>query len=208
LGAVTCIPAEKAQVDLSAGRLTLTTAAGDNLTCTVVIQRTATLNTRTFQDNNGDKRRQAAEPWLPGWTMTVYDTSGSAVATGVTTSVGKANFPRLRPGSYTVCETLQSGWRNTLPTLLHVTYGQPCYPVTLQPNQIATVTFGNRPAATVAAETSPAADLAPDENGVTLSEGGAVGFDESGYDGHEPPEDDVNQPVQDQRSFLPLVQQP
>ena len=206
LGAVTCTAAEKAQVDLSAGRLTLTAAAGDNLTCTVVIQRTATLNTRNFQDNNGDKRRQAAESWLSGWTMTVYDSSGSAVATGVTTSVGKANFPRLRPGSYTVCETLQSGWRNTLPTALHATYGQPCYPVTLQPAQTATVTFGNRPAAAVAAETAPAADLAPDESGVTLSEGGDVGFDESGYDGHKPPSDDVNQPVQDQQIFLPVVQ--
>ena len=66
--------------------------------------------------------------------------------------------------------------------------------------------FGNRPAAVFGTETPPATDLAPDESGVTLSEGGDVGFDESGYDGHEPPSDDVNQPVQDQRIFLPLTQ--
>ena len=87
-----------------------------------------------------------------------------------------------------------------------ITYGEPCYPVTLQPNQTATVTFGNRPAATIATETSPSADLAPDESDVTFSDSGDVAFDESGYDGHEPLSDDVDQPVLDQQLFLPMIQ--
>ncbi|MCE7981119.1 MAG: hypothetical protein DYG89_08005 [Caldilinea sp. CFX5] len=206
LAAINCVPAEKAQVELNAQRVTITASGGDNVACTFVDQRTAKVNARKFQDSNGDKRRQATELWLPGWTMTVYNSSGAVAATGVTGSSGQIVLSRLPPGSYTICETRQSGWNHTLPTTLNATYNQPCYPVTLQPNQTATSTFGNRPAATIAEETPPPTDLPPDDSGVTISDGSDVPFDESGYDGHDPDAVDENQPVQDQMIFLPVIQ--
>lgn len=208
LAAVNCTPAEKAQVDLNTKRVTITAVAGDNITCTVVNQRTVKITARKFQDNNGDKRRQASELWLPGWTMTAYSSSGAIAASAVTNSTGQVILSALRPDTYTICETGQAGWNNTLPGALNPTYNQPCYSVTLQPNQTATVTFGNRPVAT-AAEEAPATaptELLPDESGIIITDGGDVPFDESGYDGHDPDLVDENQPVLDQRIFLPVIQ--
>ena len=208
LAAVNCTPAEKAQVDLNTKRVTITAVAGDNITCTFVNQRTVKITARKFQDNNGDKRRQASELWLPGWTMTAYSSSGAIAASAVTNSTGQVILSALRPDTYTICETGQTGWNNTLPGALNPTYNQPCYSVTLQPNQTATVTFGNRPVAT-AAEEAPATaptELLPDESGIIITDGGDVPFDESGYDGHDPDLVDENQPVLDQRIFLPVIQ--
>ena len=208
LSAINCTPVGKAQVDLTANRVTITASGGDNITCTFVDQRMAKVNARKFQDNNADKQRQSTELWLPGWLMTAYNSSGAVAASGATNSNGLIVLSALRPGNYTICETRQAGWNNTLPSALNPTYNQPCYSVTLQPNQTATSTFGNRPVATAAEETPTATptDLPPDESGVTITDGGDVGFDESGYDGHDPDAVDGNQPVQDQRSFLPIVQ--
>ncbi|MEZ4733352.1 MAG: M60 family metallopeptidase [Caldilineaceae bacterium] len=205
LAAVVCDPAVQAQVDLAAARLTLTVAAGDNITCTFVTERRVAINTRKFSDNNGNQKRNAREPWLADWTMTIYDSAGTVVATGVTSSVGKANFPKLPPGSYTVCETQQADWSSTLPGTVDPTYGQPCYAFTLQPAQTATVTFGNRLVTQQLQEASPL-DTVTEAAGVTIVDDTDVPFDESGYDGHEPPVDDVNQPVSDQLIFLPVIQ--
>ena len=122
LAAVNCTPAEKAQVDLNTKRVTITAVAGDNITCTFVNQRTVKITARKFQDNNGDKRRQAAEPWLPGWTMTAYDSNSTVAASGVTGSTGQVILSALRPDTYTICETGQAGWNNTLPGALNPTY--------------------------------------------------------------------------------------
>ena len=208
LTAITCIPAVKAQPDLAANRVTVTAAAGDNITCTFVDQRMAKVNARKFQDNNADKRRQSIELWLSGWTMTAYNSNGVVAATGATNTSGVVALARLRPGSYTICETMQSGWNNTLPGTLTPPYNQPCYAVTLAPNQTAAVTFGNRPVAAVASETTPDDSIDPsfDESGVTITDGGDVGFDESGYDRHDPDAVDGDQPILDQHVFLPLTQ--
>ena len=209
LAAINCVPAEKAQVDLAANRVTITAAGNDTISCTFVDQRLARLSARKFHDSNGDKRRQPTESWLPDWEIKVYNSSGALAATGVTGSTGQVTFAALRPGAYTICETQQNGWNYTLPATLNPTYTQPCYSVTLQPNQTVVTTFGNRPVATTAEETPAAtpADLPADESGVIISDGGDVPFDESGYDGHDPDAVDGNQPVLDQQVFLPVVQQ-
>jgi hypothetical protein len=210
LAGIACTPAAKAQVDLAAKRVTVTAAAGDNITCTFTDQRTARVNVRKFQDSNGNKRRQATEPWLAGWTMTAYHSSGAVAAIGITNGSGLVTLSALPPGSYTVCETMQAGWSNTLPGALTPPYNQPCYSVTLAPNQIARATFGNRPVAAAASETAPddpsdPSDPSFDESGVTITTGSDVGFDESGYDGHDPDAVAVNQPVLDQQVFLPVI---
>ena len=103
---------------------------------------------------------------------------------------------------------MQSGWNNTLPGARTLPYNQPCYAVTLAPNQIAAATFGNRPVAATASTTATNDPIDPsfDESGVTINDGNDVAFDESGYDGHDPDAVDGNQPVLNQHVFLPLTQ--
>ena len=206
--AITCTPVEKAQVNLEAKRVTVTAAAGDQISCTFVAQRTAKVNARKFQDTNGDKRRQVAELWLAGWTMTAYNSNGAIAATGATSSSGVVSLTHLRPGSYTVCETMQSGWNNTLPGAFTPPYNQPCHPFTLAPNQTAIATFGNRPLVITAGDTTEETpiDESFDESGITISDNGDVPFDESGYDGHDPDAAAVHQPPLDKAIFLPFVQ--
>jgi len=56
-----------------------------------------------------------ASPWpgLQNWCVTV---SGPVNATAVTDASGNYLFPGLPAGTYTVCETVQSGWHQTFPT--------------------------------------------------------------------------------------------
>jgi len=55
-----------------------------------------------------------ASPWpgLQNWCVTV---SGPVNATAVTDASGNYLFPGLPAGTYTVCETVQSGWHQTFP---------------------------------------------------------------------------------------------
>jgi hypothetical protein len=206
---IDCTPAAKSQVDRTAGRLRLTVAAGDAITCTFVNQRAATINALTFQDNNGDRVRQPEESWRAGGTMLIYDSYGSAPITSVTDGAGKATFAQLRPDTYTVCEGQQPDWNNTLPGTLHPAHNQPCYALIVRPRQVATIAFGNRPAATAANETAAATptDTLPDAGGILITDGGDVPFDDSGYAGHALPEVHEHQPVLEQQLFLPFVQQ-
>src|SRR4029077_5081952 len=56
-----------------------------------------------------------ASPWpgLQNWCVTA---SGPVNATAVTDASGNYLFPGLPAGTYTVCETVQSGWHQTFPT--------------------------------------------------------------------------------------------
>ncbi len=204
LANVACTPPAQAQVSAN-GQVVLTVANGDAITCTFTNQRGGRIYTRNFADRNGDRRRQAAEPWLAGWTMTVYDAQGDVAGNGLTNDLGKINFLHLRPGDYTICVTLPTGWQNTLPGAVHADYQQPCYAVTIAPNQTATVTFGNRqPVSAATVEPTPDSSQWPTP-GVLYQDNGEVPTDEMGYDDNLWVDSDLNQPVRDQQGFLPLV---
>ena len=85
--------------------------------------------------------------------------------------LGKADFTLLTPGSYTVCEVMQSGWVNTQPG-----GSTPCQTVTLQPGTNTTIYFGNRQGSALAAnlEVAPIIEtfttLLPDETLVEEAE--------------------------------------
>ena len=66
-----------------------------------------------FNDMDGDGVQDAGEPGLEGWTITL---SGPVSMTTQTDVDGLYEFTGLPDGTYTICETLQSGWAQTFPT--------------------------------------------------------------------------------------------
>jgi hypothetical protein len=201
---VACTPAPNAQIDAT-GQVILTVAAGNAVACTFTYQRGGHIYTRAFNDRNGDWRRQFNEPWLTGWTMTVYNAQGALVGNGQTNSLGKANFIHLRPAFYTVCTALPPGWQSTLPGTTDPSYQQPCYAVIIAPNQTATMTFGNRQLTTAGSVDPDPIGSLPNA-GIVLHDNGDVPTDDMGYDGNLWVDRDIDQPVLDQPVYLPLVQ--
>jgi len=132
-----------ASVTLSAGTYTVTetqqtgwtsTDPGTSLTKTVTVNTgqtttvlfgnaivalpptsAGTLVVAKYNDLNANKTRDANEPALSGWTFTVKDGSGATVSSAATDANGNAIFQNLGFGTYTVTETLQSGWTSTDP---------------------------------------------------------------------------------------------
>ncbi|MEM7119159.1 MAG: hypothetical protein AAF614_42470 [Chloroflexota bacterium] len=104
-----------------------------------------TLNLIKVNDSDGDGSA-AGESRLAGFTLTVYDATKNQVGQGVSTAL--SNNPlhiSVPPGTYTVCETPQTGWYNTDPGTTDPTFGQPCKPVTVDEPGIDNVTFLNAP---------------------------------------------------------------
>jgi uncharacterized repeat protein (TIGR01451 family) len=103
-----------------------------------------------FNDLNVNHQRDAGEPGLQGWTITATGTTsgGQAFTTSTTTAAdGTYTLADIPPGTYTICETLQTGWNQSLPqsgascTSGGATFG---YSVTLGLGQIVTgKDFGN-----------------------------------------------------------------
>jgi uncharacterized repeat protein (TIGR01451 family) len=109
-----------------------------------------------FNDLNGNGTKDSGEPKLSGWTMTLYydndksdqDTSLNDVyATQQTDVNGNYNFTNLPPDTYKVCETIQSGWVQTLPG----TPANPdCYTFTIdQSGESNQAVFGNQGRGTI-----------------------------------------------------------
>jgi len=144
-------------IDLPAGTYTVTetlqtgwtptTPGGATQTVTVVSGQTTTVtfgNHRSengricvvkFNDLDGAGKQGTNEPTLFGWVFTIKDASGNVVGT-ITTVAGAVNCIDLPAGTYTVTETLQTGWTPTTP-------GGGTQTVTVVAGQTTTVTFGN-----------------------------------------------------------------
>jgi hypothetical protein len=90
-----------------------------------------------------------ADPWsgLSSWCIKLI---GAVTATAVTDIYGSYSFTGVPAGTYTVCETLQSGWSESFPT---AGFGGPCptgygWTVTLADGALSEFNnFGNLPAA-------------------------------------------------------------
>ena len=66
-----------------------------------------------FNDLNANHRKDAGEPGLSGWTVTIKGPHGFT-ASAVTDSNGNYSFGNLAAGTYTLAETMKPGWRQTL----------------------------------------------------------------------------------------------
>jgi hypothetical protein len=124
---------------------TPTTTGGLTQTVTVVAGQTGTVifgNRQgqricvvKFNDLNADGKQGSGEPLLPDWVFTVIDTASDTVV-GTLVSGTNRNCIDVKPGTYTVTETLQAGW---LPT----TAGGVTQTVTVVAGQTINVIFGN-----------------------------------------------------------------
>lgn len=92
------------------GSYTVTVHSGDTITgIDFGNWRPATIQGRKFDDHGVDGSG-TGDPGLPGWTITL-----SNGATTTTADDGSFSFTGLKPGSYTVGEQQQTGWRQTAP---------------------------------------------------------------------------------------------
>ncbi len=94
-----------------------------------------------YNDINGNGIYDPGEPKLAGWTINLYDNSVFDESM-VTNANGDYSFNNLAPGTYSVCEVMQTGWVQTQP-------GTPSSPICDQviiakSNQQSTVVFGNQ----------------------------------------------------------------
>ena len=175
LMAITCTPATNSVVDLATGKVTITIATGDNVTCTFTNQRAGKLTVGKYNDLNHNHVRNANDSWLSGWTMQLFTAPTVQVASQSTNNNGSATFLNLRPGAYTVCEVQQSGWFHITPATLNPAYQKPCYSVTLNSGQAVAVRFGNSTTPlTVAATADDVTDLIVSDLPDTDDEGNEV----------------------------------
>ena len=203
--AIGCTPQSGATIDLAQRRVTLTVAAGADVTCTFTVVRGVTITARAFNDlvRNGSNlgKRNALDWWLENVTMTVATAPTATVASTVTQPTATPNlysaiFRSLPPGSYTVCTTLPaSNWVPTTPTALDPAYGKPCKTVTLQAGQSAVLLFGAyKPTVVASADGTAADELITDEDRISDQPA-------------DPAEDEtVMDEVSLPRLFLPLIQ--
>jgi hypothetical protein len=135
--AIQCSPGANAQVDLNLAQLTVNLAEQQDITCTFVSQRAGKVRARIYEDRNGDHKRDDDEPYLRGWQVTVRNLDNGQSYNKLTSDSGKANFSRLLPGNYEVCQNTQAGWSISQPR------SGGCYRFLLTPGATASMRFGN-----------------------------------------------------------------
>jgi hypothetical protein len=74
----------------------------------------STISGTKFIDTNGDSIRQPAEPVVSNWRI-ILSRNGHHIDSVLTDGSGAYVFGGLPPGTYTVSESLKSGWTQTLP---------------------------------------------------------------------------------------------
>jgi protocatechuate 3,4-dioxygenase beta subunit/uncharacterized protein (DUF2141 family) len=69
-----------------------------------------------FHDLNGNRKRDAGEPGLAGWTVRLdLDGDGDIEKTTVTDASGGYCFEEVGPGTHKLSEVVQNGWTQTFP---------------------------------------------------------------------------------------------
>ena len=214
--AIVCTPDTSAVIDLPQRSATLTLAAGAAVTCTFTVDRAVVIVARAFNDlvrnSTNLGKRNAGDPWLQNWTMSVYTVPNTLVVSGVTTVTTTANlyqarFVNLLPGSYTVCTTLPTtAWVLTTPTAPDPAYGLPCKAITLAPGQSATLLFGAY-LPTVVASDAGTAEAAPitDDDQISDQPADLMGEENLAAEEKTPATETSAPSALANRLFLPLV---
>ncbi len=130
-------------VNMPQRAVTINASAGETITCTFVNQRRVNIQARKYNDLNQDGLYNITEPFLPGWTIQLYDVSGTYITNKVTDGTGQVDFLLRPPGGYKICETPQVGWTNSTPGGLDPLLNVPCYTLLMPPGMGANILFGN-----------------------------------------------------------------
>jgi len=96
-----------------------------------------TINGSKYNDLNANGVRDADEPGLPGWMLTLTGGPHNVTITVTTDGSGAYRFDNLEPGTYTVGEAQQPGWAQTQPA------DDAPYVVVLADQSLAGLDFGN-----------------------------------------------------------------
>jgi CSLREA domain-containing protein len=163
LMSIICNPAGSATVNLATRSVTINTSSGQDVVCTFRNEQAGVLNVRKYREVNGVLGQQAPEAFLSTWTIRVMTAPTNTLVTqAATNALGKVSFS-LKPGSYTVCEVMKSGWRHWRnPTNL-------CFPVTLVAGGVTAQDFGNCLTSSCPAAPPVAADEPAEPGTLTLS---------------------------------------
>lgn len=110
-----------------------------------------TLSGSKYNDLNANGARDADEPGLPNWTLSLTGGLHSVAVTTTTDSNGAYRFERLEPGAYILSETQQPGWAQTQPA------AGAAYAISLTDQSLTGLDFGNMqlPTATPTATPTP-----------------------------------------------------
>jgi hypothetical protein len=103
-------------------------------------QLPASITAHKFEDIDGNGAQDAGDPDLADWEMTLYSTTnctGTVVDSGTTDANGEILFAPPSAGTYSVKETLQTGWDAT-------TAGGICQSANIQSSTSAFLSFGNQ----------------------------------------------------------------
>ncbi|MFP4435804.1 MAG: ExeM/NucH family extracellular endonuclease [Chloroflexaceae bacterium] len=132
--------------------VTITLAAGDDVTCTYNNLRRSQIRITKYADTNGNGERDADEAGLEGWQMFLYLADGNGGWQQIqprevrTNGRGIANYTSLEPGvDHLVCEEDRTGWSTTEPANPIEHDGKICQVVAdLVYGEVRRVSFGNR----------------------------------------------------------------
>ncbi len=100
-----------------------------------------------YDDQSDSGTLTSSDSGLAGWTITLTNTSTDATYTTTSDSLGDYAFAGVPAGSYTLSETLQSGFAVTQPS------SPGTYSLTISSGQVVTSeNFGNYPTASISGE--------------------------------------------------------
>ncbi|MDH6084190.1 CARDB domain-containing protein, partial [Umezakia ovalisporum] len=95
--------------------------AGDYLNWDGGLYQFAGITGQKWHDLNGNGVKDPGEIGLPGWTIYLDANTNGQLDDGeisiVTDENGNYSFNNLRPGTYTISEVMQEGWRQTYPVV-------------------------------------------------------------------------------------------
>lgn len=166
-----------ASVNVRKAQVTINIAAGQEITCSFINQRQATVNAFVWDDEDGNNQLDRDESALRDWRVTIFDGARS-VRTVSTDRRGVARLGSLPPGDYRVCIAVRNGWTNTLPGLFDEA-GRACYTINLTPGATTELWFGNREAGDARGNPNNRAPKLPP----AYVQRRDVSSDDSGYDG-------------------------
>ncbi|MFN8440032.1 MAG: SdrD B-like domain-containing protein [Caldilineaceae bacterium] len=124
--------------------VSLTVAAGEEVTCTFVNQHRVEVLANVFLDSNGNGEQDAGEAGVAGFEVRLYESGDLLNHRIVSDASGQALFTRRIPGDYQVCLLLhaEDGSNNSEGDLTINNPDLRCQSVSLPPGQSAQVNFG------------------------------------------------------------------